>query len=123
MHTERAPSRRPRLALISLLIGIAIPILRWSALFLSGFLAGVSAPAPGSQQPSGLEYFIGSVPVLTCGTLLASLAGIWLGIQALRKKEPQPLLAVAGIGINLFFLVRPLVFGLLLLAAWVADLF
>jgi hypothetical protein len=101
-----------RLAVLSFVSGILLWFL-WCLLY---FGLGIMAEANSLSEEAGYAGFIFGPIVLGVITLGLGLAGVLLGIQALRRKDPKRGLAITGLVLN-FICLCPFI---LLVAAMLA---
>jgi len=112
-------SKPPRRARNSFLIGIGT-LLVWCLSFAAfGVLTEGNVPALSGEngELAGYLYFFGAVPILSILIFIATLIGLILGIQALRKKDPQRGLAIVGILINFMFFAPACAFTVVTIGA------
>lgn len=115
MSHESKPSR---LAVISTVLGIIIWLL-WCGFSL---VMGILAESNALDETTGLAGFIFGPVVLGIITLIAGIAGVVTGIQALRKGDPRRGLAIGGLVMNFICLCPTLLTVGLMLAAGTTDL-
>jgi bacteriorhodopsin len=97
METTEKPTK---LGTISLILASVVVIL-WCiyfALFAAMVEGGVTFGMDG--ETAGYALVLGGGTVMMILTILLTLAGIILGILALRKKDPKRGLAIAGLVLN-----------------------
>lgn len=93
MSTESKPSR---LAVVSLVLGIALWLL-WCGFYL---VLGIMAESNALDETTGLVGFILGPVVLGVITFGVGIAGLVTGVQALRKQDPRRGLAIGGLVLN-----------------------
>jgi hypothetical protein len=94
-------SEKPtKLGTISFILAVAV-ILLWCLYFVL-FVAMTEGGATfgTDAETAGYALVFGGGAILTILTILFTLAGIILGILALRKQDPKRGLAIAGLVIN-----------------------
>jgi bacteriorhodopsin len=109
------PEKPDKLGAISLILAIIIVIL-WCvyfALFAAMTEGGVTFGMDG--ETAGYALVLGGGTIMMILTILLTLAGIVLGIMALRKKDPKRGLAIAGLAINFLCFAPYCLFSLLLI--------
>jgi hypothetical protein len=117
--TDSSESSRPsRLAILSFVLGILLWLL-WCALY---FGLGVMAEANSLSEEAGYAGFIFGPIVLGVITLGVGLAGVVVGIQALRRKDPKRGLAIAGLALNFICLCPFILLMAAMLAAGVSSI-
>ena len=97
--SETKPSR---LSVISIIIPILV-LIGWCAYTVGfGFLIENSSQLDtGDGELLGFAYLLGGAVLGMVVTVLLLLAGLILGIVALRKKDSRRNLAIAGVAVNL----------------------
>ena len=115
MTTSRKPSR---LAVLSLVFGLIL----WVMWCLFVLIPGILAEQNLLDETIGYAIFLGGPILLGALTLILGIAGVVLGIQALRKSDPRRSLAIAGLVLNLICLCPFILFALLLVIGGVSIL-
>lgn len=96
MSNESQPTR---LALISLILP-ALILLTWCVYFIAAF--AVIGGAGGTENETlGYAVFLGGTTLGIIVTILLALAGLIVGVVALRKKDARRGMALAGVVVNL----------------------
>ncbi len=110
-----------KLGTISLLF-FAVVVMLWCiyfALFAAmtegGLTFGMDA------ETAGYAVVLGGGAVMTALTVLLTLAGIILGILALRKQDPKRGLAIAGLALNFLCFMPYCLFFVLLIAGGIST--
>ena len=111
----QSPEKTSKLGTISFILAIIIVVL-WCiyfALFAAMTEGGATFGMDG--ETAGYAIVFGGGIVMAVLTILLTLAGIILGIMALRKQDPKRGLAIAGLVLN-FLCFAPYCLLLLLIA-------
>ncbi len=111
----QSPEKTSKLGTISFILAIIIVVL-WCiyfALFAAMTEGGATFGMDG--ETAGYAIVFGGGIVMAVLTILLTLAGIILGIMALRKQDPKRGLAIAGLALN-FLCFAPYCLLLLLIA-------
>lgn len=111
----QSPEKTSKLGTISFILAIIIVVL-WCiyfALFAAMTEGGATFGMDG--ETAGYAVVFGGGIVMAVLTILLTLAGIILGIMALRKQDPKRGLAIAGLALN-FLCFAPYCLLLLLIA-------
>jgi len=94
------PEKQTRLGTVSFILAILVIVL-WCIYFILFAIMTQDGGAFGmDSETAGYAIVLGGGIIMTALTLLLTLAGIILGILALRKKDPKRGLAIAGLVIN-----------------------
>lgn len=106
-----------RLAIISIILPIVI-LLVWCIYIISfGVLTGNTTNTADNELTGFGLLFLGA-PLAGVITVILSLAGVVLGVMAIRKNDSRRAIAIAGLVINLLCLLPYLLLiGLLLFSA------
>ena len=115
MTTSSKPSR---LANLSLIFGLIL----WVMWCLFAIIPGVLAENNALDEATGYLIYLGGPVVLGALTLIFGIAGVFLGIQALRKSDPRRNLAIAGLVLNFICLCPFILVALLLLIGGASSL-
>lgn len=109
-----AESSKPsRLAIISIILPIVI-LLVWCVYIISfGILTG-NATNTADDELMGLGLLFGGGSLAGIITVLLSLAGVVMGVMAIRKNDSRKNIAIAGLVINLLCLLPYVLFIALL---------
>lgn len=108
--------KQTRLGTISFILAMIVIVL-W-CIYFTLFVAMTEGGANfgTDSETAGYALVLGGGTVMMVLTILITLAGIVLGILALRKKDPKRGLAIAGLAINFMcFMPYCLFFGLVIL--------
>lgn len=97
MITSLKPSR---LAVLSLTFGLIL----WVMWCLFVLVPGILAEQNMLDETAGYAIFLGGPVILGAITLIVGIAGVVLGIQALRKNDLRRNLAFAGLVLNVICL-------------------
>ena len=109
--------RTSRLGKLSLVFG-ALPWLAWCIYVI---LFAVLIEQPTTSEEVGYALVLGGVTLLMILTLLLSLAGAVLGFLSLRRKDPRPAAAIAGLAMSLVCLAPYCLFAGFLLIGGLQD--
>lgn len=115
MTTSPRPSR---LAVLSLIFGLIL----WVMWCLFVLVPGILAEQNLLDEAAGYAIFLGGPILLGALTLILGIAGVVLGIQALRKSDPRRSLAIAGLVLNIICLCPFIVLILFMLIAGASSL-
>jgi hypothetical protein len=115
MTTSPKPSR---LAVLSLTFGLILWVISCSFMLIAGLLADQNK----LDETTGYALFLGGPIVLGALTLILGVAGVVLGIQALRKGDPRRNLAIAGLALNLICLCPIILLALVMLISGASSL-
>ena len=115
MTTSPKPSR---LAVFSLTFGLIL----WVLWCLFAITPAVMAENNALDEATGYLIYLGGPILLGALTLVLGIAGLVLGIQALRKSDPRRNLAIAGLVLNFICLCPFILFALLLLIGGASSL-
>jgi hypothetical protein len=104
MTTSPTPSRLARLSLILGIAGWAVWCLYFIifSVFISG---GFDFGSALNTETAGYALALGGPLVASVFTILFTVASVIVGIQALRKGDPQRGMAFAGLAMSLLCLV------------------
>jgi len=109
------PEKPTKLGTISLILAIIVIVL-WCIYFaLFAAMTEGGATFGMDSETAGYAVVLGGGMVMMVLTILITLAGIILGVMALRKKDPRRGLAIAGLLIN-FLCFAPYCLLLVLIA-------
>ena len=118
MTTSSESAKPSRLAILSFVFGIVLWFL-WCALYGS---LGIMAETNSLSEEAGYVSFIAGPIILGVLTLGLGLAGVILGIQAVRKQDPRRGLAIAGLALNFICLCPFILLAVLMLASGVSSI-
>lgn len=101
MQTEK----QSRLGTISLILAILVGVI-WCAYFIIfGAMTEGGLNFGMDSETAGYTLIFGGGAVMALLTILLTGAGVFLGILALRNKDPKRGLAIAGLVLNLLCLL------------------
>jgi hypothetical protein len=104
--------RASRFGTISLVLG-ALIWLAWCVYFI---LFGVLVEGgQGSSEEAGYALVLGGMTLLSILTVLLGIGGAVLGFLAIRKKDPKPAAAIAGLVLSLICLTPYCLFAIFVL--------
>lgn len=112
----QSPEKPTRLGTISFILAIIIVVLWCIYLILFAAMTEGGLTFGTDSETAGYALILGGGTVMAILTVLLTLAGIILGIMALRKKDPKRGLAIAGLVLN-FLCFAPYCLLILLIAA------
>ena len=112
--------RASRFGKISLVLGALIWI-AWCIYFILFGVLVEGAQGPNSEE-AGYALVLGGMTLLSILTILLGIGGVALGVLAIRKKDPRPAAAIAGVLMSLICLAPYCAFAGLLLLGGVQDM-
>lgn len=111
----QSPEKPTRLGTVSFILAIIIAILWCIYFILFAAMTEGGLTFGTDSETAGYAIVLGGGTVMAVLTVLLALAGIILGIMALRKQDPNRGLAIAGLVLN-FLCFAPYCLLLLLIA-------
>ncbi len=111
----QSPEKPTRLGTVSFILAIIIAILWCIYFILFAAMTEGGLTFGTDSETAGYAIVLGGGTVMAVLTVLLALAGIILGIMALRKQDPKRGLAIAGLVLN-FLCFAPYCLLLLLIA-------
>jgi len=97
-------SKPSRLAIISIVVPIIV-LLMWCIYIVSFSVLTENTTSLSDNELIGLSLLFGGGSIVAIVTALLSLAGVVLGILAIRKNDSRKNIAIAGLVINLLCLL------------------
>lgn len=111
----QSPEKPTRLGTVSFILAIIIAVLWCIYFILFAAMTEGGLTFGTDSETAGYAIVLGGGTVMAVLTFLLALAGIILGIMALRKQDPNRGLAIAGLVLN-FLCFAPYCLLLLLIA-------
>jgi bacteriorhodopsin len=111
----QSPEKPTRLGTVSFILAIIIAVLWCIYFILFAAMTEGGLTFGTDSETAGYAIVLGGGTVMVVLTVLLTLAGIILGIMALRKQDPKRGLAIAGLVLNFLCFAPYCLFFLLIM--------